>query len=77
MKNLFGYRIDNGPGFHETIATQIFEAYFTTKLEGTGLGLNICRSIIEAHDGVLSAANRIEGGSCFEFKIPLRERTAE
>ncbi len=69
--------IDNGPGFHETIATQIFEAYFTTKLEGTGLGLNICRSIIEAHGGELSAANRIEGGSCFEFKIPLREETTE
>jgi PAS domain S-box-containing protein len=65
--------LDNGPGFSENTAKHLFDLYFTTKLHGMGLGLAICRSIIEAHTGQLSASVLPKGGSCFQFDIPLRK----
>ncbi|TAU83236.1 PAS domain-containing sensor histidine kinase [Rhizobium leguminosarum] len=61
---------DNGHGLDPIATERIFEAFFSTKTEGTGMGLAICRSIIEAHSGTLSARPRASGGSVFEFAIP-------
>ena len=67
--------IDNGPGFSEQTAAHLFELYYTTKSKGMGLGLAICRSIIEAHSGQLSAFALPQGGSCFQFDLPIKNRT--
>jgi two-component system, LuxR family, sensor histidine kinase DctS len=60
---------DNGTGITSEIATQLFEPFYTTKPEGLGLGLNICRTIVESHKGQLSFENRPNGGSIFTLKI--------
>jgi PAS domain S-box-containing protein len=62
---------DSGPGFPAGIAEQLFEPFFSTKPEGTGMGLAIARSIVEAHGGTLAAENGPEGGA--RFVICLRE----
>jgi len=67
--------LDNGPGFSEKIAHHLFDMYFTTKPQGMGLGLAICRSIIEAHSGQLSASLLPQGGSCFEFDLPIKAKS--
>src|SRR5213592_2437110 len=56
---------DSGPGFPEGLVEQLFEPFFSTKAEGTGMGLAISRSIIEAHGGTLSGENCDDGGACF------------
>jgi len=61
---------DCGPGFPIGIAEQLFEPFFSTKAEGTGMGLAIARSIIEAHGGTLSAGNCDGGGACFTVCLP-------
>ena len=63
---------DNGPGFGELAADQLFEPYFTTKPEGIGQGLAICRSIIESHEGRIEGESRADGGARFSFVLPLR-----
>jgi PAS domain S-box-containing protein len=61
---------DTGPGFPDGIVDQLFEAFFTTKAEGTGMGLAIARSIIEAHGGALSGENCAKGGALFTICLP-------
>jgi C4-dicarboxylate-specific signal transduction histidine kinase len=61
---------DNGPGIEPEIAKHLFEPFFTTKPEGLGLGLSICRSIIEAHGGSLSADSNLEKGATFRLHLP-------
>ena len=61
---------DTGPGFPVGIVDQLFEAFFSTKTEGTGMGLAIARSIIEAHGGTLSGGNCPEGGALFTVSLP-------
>ncbi len=60
---------DRGPGVSDEIAPRIFEPFFTTKPEGTGMGLAICRSIVEAHDGRLWVENSPRGGAVFQFTL--------
>lgn len=60
---------DRGPGVAAEIAPRIFEPFFSTKPEGTGMGLAICRSIVEAHDGRLWAENSPQGGAVFRFTV--------
>jgi PAS domain S-box-containing protein len=60
---------DRGPGVDTAIAPRIFEPFFSTKSEGTGMGLAICRSIVEAHDGRLWAENSPHGGAVFQFTV--------
>ncbi len=60
---------DRGPGIAEDALPRIFEPFFTTKPNGAGMGLAICRSIVEMHDGHLWAENRPEGGAVFQFTI--------
>jgi signal transduction histidine kinase len=61
---------DTGPGIPAEHLKQVFDSFFTTKASGTGLGLAITRSIIEAHDGRVSAENRAEGGALFRMTLP-------
>lgn len=61
---------DAGPGFPDGLTDQLFEPFFSTKTEGTGMGLAIARSIIEAHGGTLSARNGSGGGAIFTICLP-------
>jgi two-component system, LuxR family, sensor kinase FixL len=61
---------DGGPGFPNGIAEQLFEPFFSTKPEGTGMGLAIARSIVEAHGGTLAAENCADGGARFVISLP-------
>ena len=61
---------DSGSGFPEGLVEQLFEPFFSTKAEGTGMGLAISRSIIEAHGGTLSGENCDNGGACFTVCLP-------
>jgi hypothetical protein len=60
---------DQGRGIEEP--ERIFEPFFTTKTTGMGIGLTICRSIIEAHEGRLWAARNDQGGTTFSFTLPI------
>jgi PAS domain S-box-containing protein len=61
---------DSGPGFPSGIAEELFEPFFSTKADGTGMGLAISRSIIEAQGGTLSGENCDGGGACFTIRLP-------
>jgi signal transduction histidine kinase len=65
---------DSGPGFAP--AERVFEAFYTTKPGGLGLGLSICRSIIEAHNGRLWASANLPRGASFQFALPAIANTA-
>lgn len=67
---------DTGPGFAPADAASLFTAFFTTKAEGMGMGLSICRSIVEAHGGRLKASSPLTGGASFEFSLPAYEEIA-
>jgi len=60
---------DFGSGIDETLAEQVFSPFFTTKSEGMGMGLSICRSIIELHDGRLGF-RRLQDGTEFHIQLP-------
>jgi PAS domain S-box-containing protein len=62
---------DSGPGIQSEHLPQLFEPFFSTREGGLGLGLAICRSIVEAHGGTIYAENRQSGGAVFYFKLPL------
>jgi PAS domain S-box-containing protein len=62
---------DSGPGLAPATLEHLFDAFYTTKPGGLGLGLSICRSIIEAHGGRLSAKANVPRGAIFEFSLPL------
>ena len=62
---------DRGPGIPEDKLKEVFEPFFTSKAEGMGMGLSIARTIIEAHNGLISAKNRDHGGASFRIRLPL------
>jgi two-component system, LuxR family, sensor kinase FixL len=61
---------DTGPGLAPEVAGRLFEPFVSTKAKGMGVGLSICRSIVEAHGGRLWAEPNPEGGSVFRFTLP-------
>lgn len=64
--------IDNGSGIADSVMERLFTPFFSTKPNGMGMGLNICRSIIEYHKGRLWIENNPEGGTTFAFTLPLQ-----
>ena len=61
---------DTGPGLSEAAAARLFQPFVTTKDEGMGVGLSICRTIVESHGGQISAENGPDGGAVFRFTLP-------
>jgi len=68
---------DSGPGIAPELAGRLFQAFVTTKKSGMGLGLSICREIVEAHHGRLTAAPRPGGGTLFRLVLPVMPETPE
>ena len=62
---------DAGPGIDASTANQLFSAFFTTKPGGMGMGLSICRSIVEAHGGAMWATPNAPYGAMFHFSLPV------
>lgn len=64
---------DNGPGISSQQRERIFEPFYTTKSQGTGLGLAVVQSVIKAHKGKLTVTNQPNSGACFAIQLPLIE----
>jgi signal transduction histidine kinase len=62
---------DTGAGLDPAVAERMFQPFFTTKPEGLGMGLSICRSIVEAHGGRLWVSPRAPHGADVRFTVPL------
>ena len=63
---------DSGPGLDPANSERAFEAFYTTKPDGLGIGLSICRSIIEAHRGKVAVTANVPHGAIFQFTVPAR-----
>jgi signal transduction histidine kinase len=68
---------DSGPGLSPASLARIFEAFYTTKANGLGIGLSICRSIVEAHGGRLWATPNEPQGAVFCMMLPIEEKSIE
>jgi signal transduction histidine kinase len=68
---------DSGVGFDSQGAKRLFDAFFTTKPQGMGIGLSICHNIIESHGGQLRGANNMDHGATFEFTLPAHQETSD
>jgi C4-dicarboxylate-specific signal transduction histidine kinase len=68
--------MDRGTGLPPAVLQRIYDPFFTTKINGLGMGLAICRSIIEAHGGSMDAGPRKGGGAVFELRLPLGSQAA-
>ena len=66
---------DTGPGIAPEIADRLFQPFVTTKAQGMGVGLSICRSIVEAHGGELRVEPNPGGGTIFRFSVPVVRET--
>ena len=67
--------MDNGTGIHEKIIDKIFDPYFTTKDEGSGIGLATSYSIVKQHNGVIFVSSEYGEGSLFEIYLPIVEKS--
>ncbi len=68
---------DAGPGIAPANAERIFDAFYTTKADGLGIGLSVCQTIIEAHGGKLWASDAAPRGAIVQFRLPLSEAAQE
>jgi len=64
---------DSGPGLDPASLERLFDAFYTTKSSGLGMGLSICRSIIEAHGGRIWASANEPRGAVFHLSLPLEQ----
>ncbi|MDZ5645774.1 HAMP domain-containing sensor histidine kinase [Nitrospirillum sp. BR 11828] len=62
---------DNGPGIPSGDVERVFESFRSTKSYGMGIGLSVCRSIVQRHGGQLSASNLPGGGARFQIRLPV------
>jgi two-component system sensor histidine kinase DctS len=69
--------IDHGHGIPDDVAERLFSPFFSTKSEGMGMGLNICRTVVEFHGGTLSHMHNPQGGTVFRFTLPAMTRSAD
>jgi two-component system sensor histidine kinase DctS len=67
---------DVGAGIDADVATQLFNPFFTTKAEGMGLGLSLCRTVIEQHGGHLAFEAHAPKGTVFRFTLPVASGNA-
>jgi two-component system sensor histidine kinase DctS len=65
--------IDHGHGIPPEVAERLFSPFFSTKAEGMGMGLSICRTAIEFHGGTLNYAPNPGGGTVFTFTLPAQQ----
>ena len=68
---------DRGHGIPADVAERLFSPFFSTKSEGMGMGLNICRTVVEFHGGTLSHSDNPQGGTVFRFTLPVVTRGAD
>lgn len=68
---------DNGPGLSDVAKEKLTEPFYTTKSNGTGLGLPVVNAVVRAHHGKLDFFNQSKGGACFVISLPLKEETAK
>ena len=68
---------DTGPGIAPDIAARLFQPFVTTKPSGMGIGLSICRRIINAHGGDIGVVTNAVGGATFTFTLPLLDAAAD
>jgi two-component system, LuxR family, sensor kinase FixL len=66
---------DTGPGISAEMAEKLFQPFVTTKAQGMGMGLSICRGIIESHGGRLRLEPNPGGGAIFRFNVPVAKDT--
>ncbi|WP_438864934.1 sensor histidine kinase [Neptunicella sp.] len=62
---------DNGPGIEPQYIEQLFEPFYTTRSQGTGLGLAVVKAVAQSHKGTVSAVSPETGGACFTLKLPI------
>jgi signal transduction histidine kinase len=67
---------DQGRGIDPALAERIFEPGFTTKAGSPGLGLSVCRKVVEQHGGTIAVERPAEGGSRFSIVLPLAKGSA-
>ncbi len=67
---------DRGEGISEQVAGQLFTPFFTTKEEGMGLGLSLCRTVVEQHGGNLRFETHRPQGTVFHFTLPAADSSA-
>jgi signal transduction histidine kinase len=77
MQNVLVGVTDCGVGIPAENADRVFNPFFTTKSSGMGMGLSICRSIIEAHHGRLWATANVPFGATLQFTLPVNADTAQ
>lgn len=65
--------IDHGPGIPKEVGEQLFTPFFTTKAEGMGLGLSLCRTVVEQHGGYLGFEAQAPRGTIFSFTLPVKK----
>ena len=60
---------DTGPGLADEVRAKLFQPFITTKVNGMGVGLSVCRTIVESHGGLLWADDNLSRGTIFRFTV--------
>jgi two-component system sensor kinase FixL len=68
---------DSGPGISPKLADRVFNPFYTSKIDGLGIGLGICKSIIESHGGRIWVGQSSMGGASVHFDLPAQSQQGE